>query len=111
MDKIGMNGALIQRRVWRNPRNPLQGQAASVRGKVIGLIEKVIGVIVMNVSVCSYVFLTNCKWYSQVRLVWPNMEELISRPFMGLSKIRLLFQDSMNPKYLTFFVPALILCL
>ena len=63
MYKIGMNGGLIQRRVWRNPRNPRQGQAASMRGKVIGLIEKVIGVIVMNVSAPNNVFLTNCKWY------------------------------------------------
>ena len=36
--------------------------------------------------------------YSLVRLVWPNTEELISQPFMGLSKIRLLLQDSMSPK-------------
>ena len=36
--------------------------------------------------------------YSLVHLVWPNTEELISRPFMGLSKIRLLLQDHMSPK-------------
>ena len=24
------------------------------------------------------------NWYSLVRLVWPNTEELISRPFLGL---------------------------
>ena len=36
--------------------------------------------------------------YSLVRLVWPNTEELISRPFMGLWKIRLLPQDRMRTK-------------
>ena len=38
--------------------------------------------------------------YSLVRLVSPNMEELISRSldFEGLSKIRLLFQDGMGSK-------------
>ena len=34
--------------------------------------------------------------YSLVRLVWPNTEELISRPFMGLLKIRWLLQDRMR---------------
>ena len=34
--------------------------------------------------------------YSLVRLVWPNTEELISRPFEGLQKIRLLSQDGMG---------------
>ena len=33
---------------------------------------------------------TNTNAYSLVRLVSPKMEELISRPFLGLSKIRLL---------------------
>ena len=33
------------------------------------------------------------KPYSLVRLVWPNTEELISQPFAGLYKIRLLLQD------------------
>ena len=46
------------------------------------------------------IFITNMivkkkTWtsYSLVRLVRPNTEELISRPLVGLSKIRLLFQD------------------
>ena len=34
--------------------------------------------------------------YSLVRLVRPNTEELISRPFMGLLKIRWLLQDRMR---------------
>ena len=34
--------------------------------------------------------------YSLVRLVVPNTEELISQPLVGLSKIRLLFQDGMR---------------
>ena len=34
--------------------------------------------------------------YSLVRLVRPNTEELISRPFMGLLKIRWLLQDCMR---------------
>jgi len=37
-------------------------------------------------------------WYSLVHLVWPNTEELISQPFMGLSKIRLLLQDPVSPR-------------
>ena len=41
----------------------------------------------------------NCHHnYSLVGLVWPNTEELISRPFMGLWKIRLLLQDRMRTK-------------
>ena len=36
--------------------------------------------------------------YSLVGLIWPNTEELISRPFMGLWKIRLLLQDRMRTK-------------
>ena len=42
--------------------------------------------------------------YSLVRLVWPNREELISRPFAGLYKIRLLLQDRMRPKNLRNFL-------
>ena len=38
--------------------------------------------------------------YSLFRLVWPNTEEPYSRPFLGLSKIRLVLQDHMSPKYL-----------
>ena len=34
--------------------------------------------------------------YSLVRLVRPNTEELISRPFLGLLKIRWLLQDRMR---------------
>ena len=34
--------------------------------------------------------------YSLVRLVRPHTEELISRPFMGLLKIRWLLQDRMR---------------
>ena len=37
-------------------------------------------------------------WYSLLRLVWPNTEEPYSRPFLGLSKIRLVLQDYMSPK-------------
>ena len=36
--------------------------------------------------------------YSLVGLVWPNTEELISRPFTGLYKIRLLLQGRMRTK-------------
>ena len=36
--------------------------------------------------------------YSLFRLVWPNTEEPFSRPFLGLSKIRLVLQDNMSPK-------------
>ena len=39
-------------------------------------------------------------YYSLVGLVWPNTEELISRPFMGLWKIWLLLQDRMRTKNL-----------
>ena len=42
--------------------------------------------------------------YSLVRLVWPNREELISRPFAGLYKIRLLLRDRMRPKNLRNFL-------
>ena len=38
-----------------------------------------------------------------MHLVLPNTEELISQPFMGLSKIRLLLQDTVSPRYLRFF--------
>ena len=38
------------------------------------------------------------KYYSLVHLVWPNTESLISQPFMGLSKIRLLLQDPVSPR-------------
>ena len=38
--------------------------------------------------------------YSLVRLVWQNTEELISRPFTGLYKIRLLLRDRMRTKNL-----------
>ena len=38
--------------------------------------------------------------YSPVGLVWPNTEELISRPFSGLYKIRLLLRDRMRTKNL-----------
>ena len=41
--------------------------------------------------------------YSLVHLVWPNTESLISQPFMGLSKIRLLLQDPEGPRYVRFF--------
>ena len=41
--------------------------------------------------------------YSLVHLVLPNTEELISQPFMGLSKIRLLLQDPVSPRYVRFF--------
>ena len=41
-------------------------------------------------------------FYSLVRLVWPNTEELISRPFTGLYKIRLLLQDCKTSRYLRF---------
>jgi len=41
--------------------------------------------------------------YSLVHLVWPNTESLISQPFMGLSKIRLLLQDPVSPRYVRFF--------
>ena len=41
--------------------------------------------------------------YSLMRLVLPNTEELISRPFMGLYKIRLLLRDRMRTKNLRFF--------
>ena len=40
--------------------------------------------------------------YSLVRLVWQNTEELISRPFTGLYKIRLLLRDRMRTKNLRF---------
>ena len=36
--------------------------------------------------------------YSLVRLVWQNTEELISRPFAGVYKIRLLLRDRMRTK-------------
>ena len=36
--------------------------------------------------------------YSLLRLVWPNTEEPYSRPFLGLSKIRLVLQGHMSPK-------------
>ena len=42
--------------------------------------------------------------YSLVSLVLPNTEELISRPFMSLSKLQLLLQDRMIPKKFRFFV-------
>ena len=38
--------------------------------------------------------------YSLVHLVWPNTESLISQPFMGNSKIRLLLQDPVSPRYI-----------
>ena len=38
-----------------------------------------------------------------MHLVWPNTESLISQPFMGLSKIRLLLQDPVSPRYVRFF--------
>ena len=38
--------------------------------------------------------------YSLVRLVWQNTEELISRPFADLYKIRLLLRDLMRTKNL-----------
>ena len=41
--------------------------------------------------------------YSLVHLVWPNTESLISQPFMGLSKIWLLLQDPVSPRYVRFF--------
>ena len=52
--------------------------------------------------------ITRCtRWtghrYSLVHLVLPNTEELISQPFMGLSKIRLLLQDPVSPRYVRFF--------
>ena len=40
--------------------------------------------------------------YSLVRLVWQNTEELISRPFTSLYKIRLLLRDRMRTKNLRF---------
>ena len=40
--------------------------------------------------------------YSLVRLVWQNTEELISRSFSGLYKIRLLLQDCLTSRYLRF---------
>ena len=42
----------------------------------------------------------NKQCYSLFRLVWPNTEEPYSRPFLGLSKIRLVLQDHMSPKNL-----------
>ena len=36
--------------------------------------------------------------YSLVGVVWPNTEMLISRPFAGLFKIRLLLRDCMRTK-------------
>ena len=39
-----------------------------------------------------------CSKYSLVRLVRPNTEELISRPFMCLLKIRWLHQDLFQKK-------------
>ena len=45
--------------------------------------------------------------YSLVRLVLPNTEELISRPFTGLYKIRLLLQDCLTSRYLRFFLALL----
>ena len=42
--------------------------------------------------------------YSLVRLVWQNTEELISRPFAGLDKIRLLLPGCMRPKNLRNFL-------
>ena len=36
--------------------------------------------------------------YSWVRLVRPYTEELISRPFVGENRFRLVFQDPMGPK-------------
>ena len=41
-------------------------------------------------SISQYLEFNIYDCYSLVHLVWPNREELISRPFMGLSKIRLL---------------------
>ena len=40
--------------------------------------------------------------YSLVRLVQPNTEMLISQPFTGLYKIRLLLQDCLTSRYLRF---------
>ena len=45
--------------------------------------------------------------YSLVRLVWPNTEELISRPFAGLYKIRLLLRDRMRTKNFRFYLALL----
>ena len=42
-----------------------------------------------------------------MRLVWPNREELISRPFAGLYKIRLLLRDRMRTKNLRFILAFL----
>ena len=57
--------------------------------------DDVVYIILISLFSCASISST----YSLVRLVWPNTEELISRPFMGLSKIRLLLQDSiLSPK-------------
>ena len=50
------------------------------------------------------VFLYN---YSLVRLVWQNTEELISRPFAGLYKIRLLLRDRKRTKNFRFYLALL----
>ena len=45
--------------------------------------------------------------YSLVHLVWPNTEELISRPFVGLYKIRLLLRDRKRTKNFRFYLALL----
>ena len=45
--------------------------------------------------------------YSLVRLVQPNTEMLISQPFTGLYKIRLLLQDCLTSRYVRFFLALL----
>ena len=65
-----------------------------------------------NANVISTLSQAHCRtdamvllkiYYSPVHLVLPNTEELISQPFMGLSKIRLLLQDTVSPRYVRFF--------
>ena len=48
---------------------------------------------------CGPQVATACRdWYSLVGVVVPNTEMLISRPFAGLYKIRLLLRDCMRTK-------------
>ena len=63
---------------------------------------------IKDVSALSLVILANLegkseKTYSLVHLVWQNREELISRPFIGLLKIRLMLQDCVTSRQLTFY--------
>ena len=55
----------------------------------------------LNIHIYMYMYMYSTS-YSLVRLVWQNTEELISRPFTGLYKIRLLLQDCLTSRYLRF---------